>query len=75
MPPEFEDLPEETQKFLRDLRGEDVELLAASINFMRSLQTVSRFVKWCVILAAGSFMGVVALAESIGKVKAWWFAK
>lgn len=65
------DVDPEVARFLHNLREEDVALLKASINFMRSAQTMGRFVKWMVITAVGAFLGAIALGEGIAKFWHW----
>lgn len=68
-PQRFADLPKETQEFLRDLRKEDIALLAQSIQLMRSILTVGSLVKWAVILIVGTFVGAVAFGDAILRLK------
>lgn len=71
----FSDLDPATQVFLENLRSDEVGLLAEAINFMRSVKTVGRFVKWSIVLAVGSFIGMVALGEAVGKFKNYLLGK
>ena len=66
------DLPEHTQKFLSELREEDVEELKESMKFIKNAKTVNRFLKWLVITAVGMFIATVSLGESIIKLKGWF---
>lgn len=71
MHPQFEDLPPETQKFLTELRGDEIETLEAGIRLVRSVQTVGNFVKWLLVGIMGIVVGTVMLADSIHKIWLW----
>lgn len=71
--PRFSQLSPETQKFLRDLRPEDVGLLAEAIRLVRSLLTVGRFVKWSILTVVGAFIGMAMLGDALVKLKSWIF--
>lgn len=68
---QFEDLPPETQKFLSELRGDEIETLEAGIRLVRSVQTVGNFVKWLLVGIMGIVVGTVMLADSIHKIWLW----
>lgn len=63
----FNLLPEETKEFLVDLRPEDVKLLSQGIGLVRSIQTVSSFVKWFLVGILGVMGGVWAFLEMLSK--------
>ena len=71
MHPQFEDLPPETQKFLSELRGDEIQTLEAGIRLVRSVQTVGNFVKWLLVGILGIAVGTVMLADSIQKIWQW----
>lgn len=75
------DLPDHVVDLLDDLRPEEVETLRSvlklgpegmshlldTMNFARSVMTVSKFVRWTVIFATGAFVAAGLLAESFQK--------
>lgn len=67
----FAQLPDETKEFLAELRPEDVKLLGEGIALVRSIRTVSAFVKWLLIGILGAMGGVWAFLELIGKFANW----
>ena len=67
----FNELPEETQQFLADLREEDVKLLVEGIDFMRSIRTVGRFFRWVIVGAFGLVVGAAALWKAVQELMAW----
>lgn len=71
MPVRFDDLPPETQKFLTELRGDEIETLEAGIRLVRSIQTVGSFVKWLLVGIVGIAVGTVMLADSIQRIWQW----
>lgn len=69
----FSQLPAGTQKFLRELRDEDIGLLSEAIRLVRSLLTVGRVVKWTIVTIVGAFVGMAMLGDAIMKLKGWMF--
>ncbi|MGU3574551.1 hypothetical protein ACLBWZ_03415 [Brucellaceae bacterium C25G] len=67
----FNDLPEETQEFLAQLRGEDITTLKDGLRLVISMQTVGTFMKWLIVGMLGFVVGVVMLGEAIGKILSW----
>ncbi|MDP2358617.1 MAG: hypothetical protein Q8M31_21540 [Beijerinckiaceae bacterium] len=67
----FSQLSPETQKFLRELRPEDVGLLSEAIRLVRSLLTVGRFAKWSILTVVGAFVGMAMLGDAFMKLKGW----
>ena len=66
------DLPQYTQDFLIELKEDEVEDLHEAMEFIRSIRTVSRFLKWCIITLIAIFLSFVSLGEGILKMKAWF---
>lgn len=71
MPTRFDDLPPETQKFLTELREDEIETLEAGIRLVRSIQTVGGFVKWLLVGIVGIAVGTVMLFDSIQRIWQW----
>ena len=67
----FSQLSPETQKFLRELRPEDVGLLSEAIKLVRSLLTVGRVAKWTIVTILGAFVGMAMLGDALIKLKGW----
>lgn len=67
----FNELPEETQKFLSQLRDEDIELMKDGLDLVRSTRTISRFARWLVLGALAIAMTVTALHDNAVKILAW----
>lgn len=67
----YAELPEETRRFIEDLREEDVTLLKDGIRLVLALRTVSTFTKWVLLTLVGTFLATVVLTENIIKVIAW----
>lgn len=66
------ELPEHTQDFLIGLQKDEVEDLHEAMEFIRSIRTVSRFLKWCIITIVAIFLSFVSLGEGILKMRAWF---
>lgn len=71
MHPQFEDLPPETQKFLTELRGDEIKTLETGIRLVRSIQTVGGFVRWLLVAILGIAVGTVMLADSVQRIWQW----
>ncbi len=67
----FSELPIETQIFLKNLRPEDIGLLAEGMRLAKATMTIGRFFKWTLITIVGAFAGMAMLGESFIKVKDW----
>lgn len=66
--PEFlADLPEETRKFLSQLRKDDLETLQDGLRLVIAVRTVGKFSKWVIITFVGAFVGLVMVWESVLK--------
>ena len=65
----FNELPEETQEFLSQLRGDDIETLQDGLRLVIAMRTVGRPMKWMIVV--GTFIGTVRLYENILKVLNW----
>lgn len=72
LPKKFIDLPDHTIKFLSGLDEDEVIELQEAIKFMRSVMTVSRFLKWALITLVSIFMATVAFGEATVKFRAWF---
>ena len=68
----FEDLPEETKAFLVALRPDEVKTLDDGIRLVRSISTVSAFVKWIIVGILGIAVGIAMFGESIAKIVKWF---
>jgi hypothetical protein len=68
----FVDLPEHTKEFLTKLRPEEIKELEEILVLFRSMETVSRFMKWMLITIVACFVTVVSLGESFLKMTKWW---
>ncbi|MGH2342544.1 hypothetical protein ACRC7T_13800 [Segnochrobactraceae bacterium EtOH-i3] len=75
VPPEIvtflEDLRPETRAWLAELRPEEVGMLRDGTRWVSAISTVSRFVRWTIILIAGVIVGMSALGEAILKMWHW----
>lgn len=69
---EYSELPAETRRFLARLREEDIKDLAAAVDFMHSVGTVGRFLKWVLLLTAGTFVAAASLGDSAAKIAKWF---
>ena len=67
----FNELPEETQEFLSQLREDDIETLKDGLRLVIAMRTVGRFMKWMIVALIGTFIGAVMLYENILKVLNW----
>lgn len=68
----FSELEPEVRDFLDGLRPEEVKLLQDGIRMVQAIRTVSRFVKWLIIVIVGTFIGVVTLGDAILKARDWF---
>lgn len=71
-PKKMLELPQYTQDFLIDLKEDEVDDLHEAMEFVRSVRTVSRFLKWCIITLFAIFLSFVSLGEGLIKMKAWF---
>lgn len=67
----FNELPEETQEFLSQLREDDIETLKDGLRLVIAMRTVGRLMKWMIVAIVGTFIGTVMLYENILKVLNW----
>ena len=68
----FNELPNETQEFLSQLRKEDLETLKDGLRLVNAIGIVGKFVKWVIVGTLGLLAGVVMFGESIIKIVAWF---
>lgn len=71
----FNELPEETQKFLTRLQSEDILLLEEGLKLVRATLTVGRFMKWTILAVLGMLVGLVSLYDNTLKVWGWLHPK
>lgn len=69
------DLPEETRKFLDELRGDDIARIRKSMKFSQDMETIGRYGKWLVMGLVAVFMTAVTLGDSIIKAWGWLHGK
>ena len=67
----FNELPDETQEFLSQLREDDIETLKDGLRLVIAMRTVGRLMKWMIVAVVGTFIGTVLLYENILKVLNW----
>lgn len=67
----FNELPEETQEFLSQLREDDIEMLKDGLRLVMAMRTAGKFVKWLIVGIVGTFIGTVMLYENVIKVLNW----
>ncbi len=67
----FNELPDETQEFLSQLREDDIETLKDGLRLVIAMRTVGRLMKWMIVAVVGTFIGTVMLYENILKVITW----
>lgn len=67
----FNELPDETQEFLSQIRGDDIETLKDGLRLVIAMRTVGRLMKWMDVAVVGTFIGTVMLYENILKVLNW----
>lgn len=68
----FNDLPDETQKFLSQLREEDIATLKDGLRLVNAIGIVGKFVKWVIVGMLGLLAGIVMFGESVIKIVAWF---
>lgn len=68
----FDDLSDETKKFLSELRTEDIKTLQDGARLVNSAMTVGRFMKWVIISLLGMLAGIVLFGETVLKIVAWF---
>lgn len=68
----FNELPEETQAFLSQLREDDIELLKDGLDLVRSTRTVGRFMRWTILGFLGIVVGVTTFYENVVKIIGWF---
>lgn len=68
----FAQLSAPAKQFLSRLDIEDVELLEQGLELIKSIRTVSKFVKWVILGSLAVFFGTIMLWESVLKaIKLW----
>lgn len=67
----FEELPDHTKKFLKELREEEVQELVEAIEGLRTMRRVGKFGKWALGSLVLGFVSMVLLGESIAKLWSW----
>lgn len=67
----FAHLPEPTRKFLESLREDDIKDIVLAVRFMKSTQTVGRFMRWSIISVVGFFVMASQFGEAIQKLWHW----
>lgn len=67
----FNELPDETQEFLSELRGEDIATLKDGLRLVLAMRTVGRLVRWVIVGFVGAIIGAVVLYENIMKIVSW----
>ena len=68
----FNELPEETQKFLSRLDEDDIKLLEEGLVLVRSTLTIGRFLKWTLIGCLAVVVGTVSLYDNLVKIWGWF---
>lgn len=68
----FNELPEQTQKFLSRLDEEDIQLLEEGLVMVRSTLTIGRFMKWVVLCVLAIVVGMVSLYDNVVKIAGWF---
>lgn len=68
----FNELPEETQKFLSRLDENDIKLLEEGLVMVRSTLTIGRFMKWVVLCVLAVVVGMVSLYDNVVKIVGWF---
>lgn len=67
----FNELPEETQRFLSRLQGEDIQLLEEGLNLVRASLTIGRMLKWLFLGFLAIVVAVNSLYDQGVKLLAW----
>jgi hypothetical protein len=68
----FADLPEHTKAFLLRLREDEIKELEEILVLFRSMETVSKFMRWMLITIVAIFITIVSLGEGLLKMMKWW---
>lgn len=68
----FAQLSPEAKQFLSRIDSTDVELLKDGLNLIKSIKTVSKFMKWLILGVLGVFFGTIMLWESVIKALKLW---
>lgn len=68
----FNELPDETQEFLSQLREDDIETLKDGLRLVIAMRTVGTFMKWLIVGVLGFVVGIVMFGEAILKIVAWF---
>ena len=71
-PKKMVELPQYTQDFLIGLKRDEVEELQEAMELVRSIRTVSKFLKWVIITSIAIFLSFVSLGEGFFKLRAWF---
>lgn len=67
----FNELPDETQEFLSQLREDDIENLKDGLRLVMAMRTVGGLVKWLIFGIVGTFIATVMVYANIIKVINW----
>ncbi len=68
----FNELPDETQEFLSQLREDDIETLKDGLRLVIAMRTVGTFMKWLIVGVLGFVVGIVMFGEAVLKIVAWF---
>lgn len=68
----FNELPNETQEFLSQLREEDIATLKDGLRLVNAIRVVGKFSKWVIVGLLGMFAGVVMFGEGVIKIYSWF---
>ncbi|WOC14966.1 hypothetical protein [Pseudochrobactrum sp. MP213Fo] len=68
----FNELPDETQEFLSQLREDDIETLKDGLRLVIAMRTVGTFMKWLIVGILGLVVGVVMFGEAVLKIVTWF---
>ena len=68
----FSELPVETQRFLKNLRPEDLGLLSEGMRIAKATLIVGKFVKWTTITIVGAFLGMAMIGDAVMKMIGWF---
>lgn len=68
----FNELPDETQEFLSQLREDDIETLKDGLRLVIAMRTVGTFMKWLIVGILGLVVGMVMFGEAVIKIVTWF---
>jgi len=67
----FNELPDETQEFLSQLRKEDISTMKDGLRLVNAIRIVGKFSKWVIVGVLGIFAGIVMFGEGVIKIYGW----